>query len=83
MSKYKIAGIIYIHIGMNGWVKFYAWNISTQDIACSQRQTHTSILTQFYIMSIQPANKAVKHLINWYVHVYNTGKQKWDIDIQK
>ena len=33
--------------------------ISTQNIACSQRQT--SLL---YIMSIQPVNKAAEHLIN-------------------
>ena len=39
--------------------------ISTQNIACSQRQMYTVIhYTQLYITSIQPANKAAEHLIN-------------------
>ena len=39
--------------------------ISTHNIACSQRRRQMrAYITQLYIMSIQPANKAVKHLIN-------------------
>ena len=37
MSKYKITDIIYIHTGMNNM------RISTQNIACSQRQMYTCI----------------------------------------
>ena len=55
---------MYIHIGMNEWVKFdtgefphKTWRVH------SARCTHAYI-TQLYIMSIQPVNKAVEHLIN-------------------
>ena len=39
MSKYKIAGIIYLKIGMNeSMCETLYLRISTQNIACSQRQ---------------------------------------------
>ena len=39
--------------------------ISTQNIACSQRQMYTCIHhSQLYIKSTQPVNKAAEHLIN-------------------
>ena len=41
--------------------------MSTQYIACSQRQMHTCIFTiQLYFMSIQPATKAIEHRISSY-----------------
>ena len=39
---------------------------STQNIACSHAIRTLAYITQLYIMSIQPSNKAVKHQISLY-----------------
>ena len=56
MSKYQITSIIYIHTGMNEWMKFDTWEFphKTQHVHIA-RCTHAYI-TQLYIMSIQPVN---------------------------
>ena len=48
MNRYQITGIIYIHIGMNEWVK--RMRIYTQNIACSQRQMNTCHTSFSYIL---------------------------------
>ena len=62
--------IIYIPIGMHEWVKFYIWKCPR-----NSRCTHAYI-TQLYIMSIEPVNKAAEHLINSYDQYWKSQKKR-------
>ena len=64
MNRYQITGIIYIHIGMNEWVKRYTWGFPHKHCVFTAPDEHMPYIIQLHIMSIQPANKAAEHLIS-------------------
>ena len=64
MNRYQITGIIYIHIGMNEWVKHYTWEFLHKHSVFTAPDEHMPYIIQLHIMSIEPANKAAEHLIS-------------------
>ena len=74
MTKYKITGIIYRHNYRHECVSGILYmRISTQNIACAQRQMHTRIHHSVIHYEHTTRKKAVKHLINSYD--YSAGKE--------
>ena len=80
MNRYQMTGIIYMHIGMNGWVKRYTdMRISTQNIAWgSQCQLNTCLSFSYIsVMSIRWAyyGRQMKQQNSWSVHMTSIGKE--------
>ena len=63
MSRYQITGI---QLGMNEWVKRYAWEFPHKRSVFTALDEYMPYIIQLHIMNIQPANKAAEYLISSY-----------------
>ena len=76
MSKYKITGIIYIHTGMNEWVKFDTWELPHKHCVFTAPDEHMPYIIQLHIMSILwTYYEQIKQQNIWSVHMANIGKE--------
>ena len=55
---------VYTHIGMDEWVKRYAWELPHKHSVFTAPDEHMPYIIQLHITSIQPANKAAEHLVS-------------------